>query len=122
MDTDICVARDFMRGHCCTKMDDSPLDGFRDSLTSSHGDGETVKGWFVSQLCPLMVTLAESCFQPNCMLISSHTSNYSKNIHTPILHTIEHILIFLGHKTYLNSATHEVRRIFSSYSLRLKCA
>ena len=40
--TDICVSRDFMRGHCRTKMDDSPLDGFRDSLTSSHGGGETV--------------------------------------------------------------------------------
>ena len=40
--TDICVSRDFMRGHCHTKTDDSPLDGFRDSLTSSHGGGETV--------------------------------------------------------------------------------
>jgi len=48
-----------MRGHCRTKTDDNPLDGFRDSLTSSHGGGETVKGWFVF----LMVTRhdAESC-------------------------------------------------------------
>ena len=40
--TDVHVSRFFMRGHCRTKMDDSPLDGLKDSLTLSHGGGETV--------------------------------------------------------------------------------
>jgi hypothetical protein len=41
--------------------------------------------------------------QSNCILTSSHGSDYPKNIHAPILHTIEYRWFFLGRKTCLNS-------------------
>src|ERR1700679_731343 len=55
--TDVCVPRDFMRGHSSTKTNDNPLDGFRNRLTPRHGGSETSY-----QLCPLMATPAESRF------------------------------------------------------------
>ena len=48
------VSRDFIRRHCCTKTNDSPLNVIRDRLTSSHC-GETVSS-SKNQLCLLITS------------------------------------------------------------------
>jgi len=31
------ISRDFINGHCCTKVNNNPVDSIGDSLTSRHG-------------------------------------------------------------------------------------
>src|SRR5882762_4317953 len=87
--TDIRESRYFVRWHHCTKTDDNPLNGFRDSLTLSHGGGETVS----YQLFPIMVTAS---VQPNHTLTISHGSNYLQNVHGLLLHIMKYIYMNLA--------------------------
>jgi hypothetical protein len=46
--------------------------------------------------------LNHALVQPNCILTLGHSSKNSENFHAPLLHTIEYMEIFPGHKTCLN--------------------
>ena len=61
LNADICESGYFLRRHHSTKADDSPLNGFMNSLTLSHGGGE-IASWKY-QLRPIMVRYA--AVQPN---------------------------------------------------------
>ena len=87
--TDICVSRDVMRRHYCTKTDDYPLDGFRDCLTLRHGGASETSN--LSNYGSTSLTKITPNHQPNRMLTLSHSSNYPENIQAPVICTIEYI-------------------------------